>query len=94
MNAKNRILNSAILLAKQYGWRNLKRDVVAKEAGSATGSVNHYFGTMDDLRSEVMRVAVEKRIVSIVREGLGEFKPHPEAEKADHDLRAEVLLSL
>ena len=62
MNAKNRILNSAILLAKQYGWRNLKRDVVAKEAGSATGSVNHYFGTMEDLRSEVMRIAVERRI--------------------------------
>ena len=92
MNAKNRILNSAILLAKQYGWRNLKRDVVAKEAGSATGSVNHYFGTMEDLRSEVMRIAVERRIAPIVLEGLA--AKHPEALRADHDLRAEVLLSL
>ena len=92
MNAKNRILNSAILLAKQYGWRNLKRDVVAKEAGSATGSVNHYFGTMEDLRSEVMRIAVERRIAPIVLEGLA--AKHLAAILVDHDLRAEVLLSL
>jgi len=92
MNARDRILNSAILLAKQYGWRNLKRDSVAREAGCATGSVNHYYDTMDALRTEVMRIAVERRIAPIVLEGLA--AKHPEALRADHDLRAEVLLSL
>ena len=75
MNAKDRILKSALYLAKQYGWRNLKRDEVAREAACATGLVNAYFHTMEDLRTEVMRVAVERGVESIIREGLAAGHP-------------------
>jgi hypothetical protein len=47
---------------------------------------------MEDLRTEVMRIAVERRIAPIVLEGLA--AKHPIALTADHDLKAEVLLSL
>lgn len=92
MITKDRILAAALYMSKRDSWSGLTRDAVAREAGCAAGSVNQYYGTVASLKAEVMRIAVEKRIPSIVLEGLA--ARHPEAMRADHDLRAEVLLSL
>lgn len=91
-NAKQRILDTAVLMAKQFGLRNLKRDSVAREAGCATGLVNAYFQTMDNLRTEVLRVAIAKRIAAIVLEGVA--LRHPLAANLPDDLRADMAMRL
>lgn len=75
MKAKDRILAAAVYLARRDKWKNLTRDRVAKEAGCAAGLVNAYYSTMDELSSEVMRVAAERGIESILLEGIGADHP-------------------
>lgn len=92
MTAKDRILNSAIRLSKDYGWLNLTRENIAREAACSEALVSAHYGLMDDLRARVMEIAVERRILSVVQEGMA--VKHPAVRDIDHDLRAEVLLGL
>lgn len=69
-NTKNIILAAAVHLARAHGWARLKRESVAMESGCAAGSINANFGSMDGLRDEVMRVAVERQFGPIVLEGI------------------------
>lgn len=90
MKTKDRILESALFLARMDGWRTLTRDSIARDAGCSPSLVSAYYGLMDDLRSEVMRVAVERRIARVVLEGWA--ARHPATANIDHDLRAEIML--
>lgn len=77
---ERKILEAAIEEAKRVGCRNFTRREIAARAGVADGSVNHAFGTLDALRDAVMRAAVAREIVSIIRQGLADG--HPVAHSA------------
>lgn len=79
------LLDIALGLAAADGWRALTRDAIARAAGVSTGLVSARLGTMDSLRRSVMRLAVQRRVVSVVAEGL--VSRHPAALKADAGLR-------
>lgn len=89
-NAKRRILDTAVEMAAVSGWRNLKRDSVAREAACATGLINAHFKTMDDLRTQVMREAVERNISSILLEGLAH--KHPLAMALPPDVKIDMVM--
>lgn len=89
-NAKQRILNTAVDMAAVSGWRNLKRDNIAKEAACATGLVNAYYNNMDDLRTEVLRVAIERNVHSIMLEGLAH--KHPLAVGLPPDIKIDLVM--
>jgi AcrR family transcriptional regulator len=57
-------------LAEHTGMASVTRANVAEAAKVSVGTVNNAFGTMDALRTEVMRQAVARSIPSIVAEGL------------------------
>lgn len=91
-NRNRAVLDAAVQLAAQRGYRNITRRQVADEAQVAVGSVNNAFGTMDGLRDAVMAAAVERELPAIVAQGLAD--KHPAACGAPETLRRAALESL
>lgn len=87
-----RILEAAVSLASERGYRKLTREAVAEKAGVATGSINNAYGTMDGLRDAVMAAAVERALSDIVGQGLADR--HPVALGAPQALKDSALRSL
>lgn len=91
----DQILDAALALAKRSGWKALTRDRVAEAALVGAGSVNTVFGTIEDLKSAVMREAVNRAIagddmlVDLIAEGLCER--HPAARAAPEDIKRKAL---
>lgn len=67
-----RILEAAVSLAAKVGYRRITREAVANAAGVATGCINLAYGTMDRLRDAVLREAVARQHVEIVKQGLAD----------------------
>lgn len=76
-------------MAAVSGWRDLKRDCIAQAAGCATGIVSIYFQNMDNLRTEVLRVAIERSIHPIMLEGLAHR--HPLAQTLPMDVKIDLV---
>ncbi len=72
---RKRILDAAITLAKTKGLKSITRDGVANAAEMSYGSINLAFGTIDSLREELMKEAIQRGVLEIVAEGLGNKDP-------------------
>ena len=64
--SKPYILEVAVALAKEHGLRKFSRSQVAKKTGLASATVSFHFGSMDALRTEVVKYAVENEVLSIL----------------------------
>lgn len=67
---KEEILNAAVLLAVNIGYQRITRETVANAADTSTALVTRYFTNMKALKNEVMRIAIEREIFSIIAQGL------------------------
>lgn len=83
------VLTAAIEMSLRVGYRHLIRDDVAKEAGISGGLINKYFGTIENLRKEVLRTAIQKEILEIVAQGLG--MRDPEVMKVSDDIKQKAF---
>jgi AcrR family transcriptional regulator len=66
---KKHIVDIAVELAKKHGYRNINRDMIAKEAGVSGSLISQYF-SMNGLRENVMEVAVMREIPEIIAQGI------------------------
>lgn len=82
------LLQAALRVAADRGWRTMTRDCIAAAAGVSPGLVSARLGTMDALRRSVMRAAVKQRVVRVVAEGLA--VGDAQARKAPEDLKREA----
>ncbi len=101
---KDQILSAALSHAKEKGFANLTRDGVAERATCATGQVNRIYTTMNQLKSAVMRAAVNELrkakiggydpdTLAIVAHGL--VNRHSEAIKAPEQIKkAAVIIAM
>lgn len=89
---KNQILNVALALAVEIGYHKLTRDVVAEHAGVSVGLVTRYFGTMHQLRRDVMRRAIKDSVAEVVAQGLAYGNEY--AKKAPAELKAKAATLL
>jgi AcrR family transcriptional regulator len=85
------ILNAAVECAKLVGYLNIQRADIAQRADVATGTVNKYFGTMNQLKRAVMRHAIEKDINDIVFQGIA--NKDKQAMKLTPERRREICLT-
>lgn len=79
------ILSAALSLAQVRGFQNVRQTDVAALAGTSRALVIHYFGTMDQLKTEVMREAVAREDRGVLLQGL--VANHPEALAAPVELK-------
>lgn len=89
---KEQILTVALKLAEKKGYDKITRDELADKVGCATGLINHHYGTMNQLRRDIMRHAIKERILTVVAQGLAARDPF--ALKANDDLKKEALQTL
>lgn len=68
----DKILASALRLARTQGFRKFTRAAVAKAAGCATGTVNYHFDSIAALRLSVMERAIEREDLQVIAQGLAE----------------------
>lgn len=86
------ILDAAIEVAVKHGYQNIQRKTVADAAGVAESLVSKYFGTMPDLKRDVMRAAIRTRCLAVIAQGLAMKDRH--ALKAPEELRQQALATL
>lgn len=90
--AKDRILKTAVGLARKRGFHKFTRDEVAHDAGVGVGTVNYHFGTITELRNAVMTHAVQNKLLEILAEGL--VTGHPLATAAPLSLRRQAAAGI
>lgn len=86
------LLDAALHIAERIGADKVTHDHVAQHAEVTRTLVIHYFGTAPQLRRDIMRAAVKRRIVPIVARGIALRDAH--ALKADDALRGLALAHL
>lgn len=89
---KDHILTVAVGMAKTEGYNKITRDKIAESAGVSMGLVTRYFGTMNQLKTAVMRRAIKQGIAEIIAQGLANGDDH--AKKAPAELKAEAATLL
>lgn len=89
---KASILNAAVTLARTRGYLKITRDQVAEEAGVSGGLVTRYFGTIAQLRRDVMRHAIDQHVYEVIAQGL--VVGDKNAKKAPQEVKQAALTFL
>lgn len=86
---KDEILTVALPLAEADGYQCVTRDQIAKAAGCSGPTVQYHFGTMAQLRRDIMRQAIKRECLRVVAQGLA--SGDAQAVKAPEDLRRRAM---
>lgn len=87
------ILDVALLLAEQHGYRSLSRDQVARVCGFPSSSlITYHMGSMVEFRRKLMREAIRRENLGVLAQGLAAHDQY--ARKAPDELKARALQSL
>jgi AcrR family transcriptional regulator len=86
---KEQILNTAINLAIEKGYRHLTRRDIAKRMQCASALINHYFDTIENLRRIVLATALEREILPIIAENFVSLGQ--ETAKIPDELKQKVI---
>lgn len=89
---KDHILSVAIDLAAEKGFNNVTRSDVAEAAGVSTGTVSKHFGTMDQLRNDIVRRAIKSEVLKIIAQAIASGNRH--VKKIDTELKERALKCL
>lgn len=85
---KESILDAAMTVAKERGYRKVTRDLVATGANISPGLVSRYFGTMAQLQRDIIRRAIKDEVLEVVAQGLANGDKH--ALKASKELKTKA----
>jgi AcrR family transcriptional regulator len=72
---KERILDAAVIIAETDGLMNITRAEIAHHAQCAEGLINKYYGTMKQLRRDIMRHAIAVQNLELIAQGLAAKDP-------------------
>lgn len=83
------VLSAAMYVARKSGLQGLNRDRIAKHARVSAGTVSGAFGSMDDLKSAVVKEALRIGEWKIVCEAI--VLKHPAVKSLSKDDRLRAL---
>lgn len=89
---KENILHCAVTLAESVGYSKVTVVAVADEAGVSHGTVLHHFGTMTQLKTDIMRHAIKTGNLTIIAQGL--VAKDKRAMKVDQQTKEDALKCL
>ena len=67
---QEQILNAAVDLAKEGNYQTVTRKALSDSIGCTEPLISYYFGSMDNLRSEILKYAVECEVYEIIVQGM------------------------
>lgn len=67
---REQILAAALSLATSHHYLAVTRDEIADAVGTATGNVSRIFGTMGQLRNELLRYAVAVECLPVIAQAV------------------------
>jgi hypothetical protein len=68
---KNEILDTAYNLSlREGGWLIITRSEIAENLGCADSLINKYFQTIEELKNEIMKLAIIRENLHILRQGV------------------------
>lgn len=70
------ILEAALKLSAEIGYKSITRDAVANVAGTSSALIGKYFPTMHQLKIAVMQMACQRECLEVVAQGLSHKNPH------------------
>jgi len=80
------ILRAALSLACRIGYAKVTQTAIADKAGVPSSLLPYYFGTMTQLRRDLMREAIHTECLPVIAQGV--------ASRDRHALRAPLALRL
>lgn len=89
---KEQILDAAIKVAESVGYANVQRADVAAQANCASGTVNRYYGTMKQLKRDIIRHAIKAKNLIIIMQGIANCDPA--VSKIPNDLKQQACSQL
>jgi|AntDeeMinimDraft_4_1070355.scaffolds.fasta_scaffold05921_2 AcrR family transcriptional regulator len=89
---KEDILAAALPLAERHGYTNITRDQIAAAAKVSGPTLHYHFGTIAQLRRDLMRYAVREVCLRVIAQGL--MIRDPQAMKAGAELRRQAMGSV
>ncbi|MGL5727932.1 MAG: TetR/AcrR family transcriptional regulator [Plesiomonas sp.] len=92
LDTRSIILNAATGLAISKGLYKMRRDDIGNYGGISYGSIHHHFGTMANLRHEVMEMAIKNETLGIIAQGLAQGDEA--ARNAPEELKRRALETL
>lgn len=90
---KQQILEAAVAVAINVGYRNIGRTDVAEAAGVSQALISAYFGNLASLRDKVMAFAIEREVLEIVAQGLAGADPAARVAPQELKQKAAEFLS-
>lgn len=87
-SAKPAMLIAAVGLAQQNGLHSVTREQIAKASNMAESTVSYHFGEMPQVRRAIVKYAVEREILSIIKNALVSRETYNVAISAELRARA------
>lgn len=73
---KHSIVQTALRLAVKHGYTNITRRQIAQTSGVSEAAVSYYFGTMAQLRRDILRHAIQQEVLHIIAQALVNNDPY------------------
>lgn len=89
---REHILINAVTASKTTPYYELRRQDIAAHAGVAPSTINVCFGTMDALRQEILKRAIELELVLVLKYAMG--RNEPLLQKMPKALKEKVIAKL
>lgn len=89
---RDQILKTAVTIAGSVGYNKITRELIANHLDISVGLINRYFGTMPNLKRDIMRSAIKNEILPVIAQGLANGDKH--AKKAPHELKIRAAATI
>lgn len=89
---KDTLLVAAVKMAEEVGFENINRIAIAEREGVSAALISKYFGTLEQLKNDVMRRAVKTENLKLIAQGLCAKNRH--AMRASEELKTRALKTL
>lgn len=86
---KEDILAAALPLAERHGYTAVTRNAIAKAAQVSGPTLHYHFGTMAQLRRDLMRYAIRENSARVIAQGI--VANDPQAMKLDEATRRAAM---
>lgn len=89
---REEIMAAALALAKKVGFSGVTREGVAKQAGCSPRLMNYYYGSIIQLKRDLMRAAIAAKELKVIAQGLA-VKDRV-ARRAPEELKQQAVAAL